>query len=153
MVLRDDQIQALVAERKPVVSPAGLLPQTVKGKHREAKAEVTGAAGSIFVVIVRQAVLDPSDFSVILGYEPPSSTAIFRLRRHNGSSHDHPNRLEGTVVTGFHVHLATERYQAAGFKEDGYAEPTNSYSDLPGAIRHMLQIANFEPPPQTSLPI
>jgi hypothetical protein len=37
-------------------------------------------------------------------------------------------------VTGFHVHVATERYQAAGFKEDSYAEATNSYIDLPGAI-------------------
>lgn len=153
MVLRDDQIQSLVAEHKSAVAPAALLPLSTKGKHREAKVEVSGAAGSAFVVIVRQAVLDPLDFSVILGYEPLSSNVIFRLLRTNGSSHDHPNRLEGTVITGFHIHLATERYQAAGFKEDGYAESTNSYSDLPGAIRHMLQIANFEPPPQTSLPI
>jgi hypothetical protein len=56
-------------------------------------------------------------------------------------------------VTGFHVHVATERYQAAGFKEDSYAEATNSYIDLPGAIRHMLNVANFEPPAQTSLPM
>jgi hypothetical protein len=103
--------------------------------------------------MVRQAILDPDDFSVILGYEPPSSTAIFRLRRHNGPSHDHPNQLEGTLVTGFDVHMATERYQGAGFKEDGYAETTNLYSDLPGAIRHMLSVANFEPPAQTSLPL
>jgi hypothetical protein len=153
MILSDEQIEELVAEPKPTASLASLLPQTVKGRHREARIDVVGSFGSVFRLIVRQAILDPDDFSVILGYERASSTAIFRLRRHNGSSHDHPNRLEATLVTGFHAHVATERYQAAGFKEDGYAEATNSYSDLPGAIRHMLSVANFEPPTQTSLPL
>lgn len=153
MIVSDEQIEELVAEPKPSVGLASLLPQTVKGKHREARIDVVGDSGSSFRLLVRQAILDPDDFSVILGYEPPSSTAIFRLRRHNGSSHDHPNQIERTLVTGFHVHIATERYQAAGFKEDGYAEATNSYSDLPGAIRHMLDVANFEPPTQTSLPL
>lgn len=78
---------------------------------------------------------------------------MFLLRRHNGNSHDHPNRIEATIVRGFHVHLATERYQVAGYKEDGYAAPTNAYGDLAGAIREMLSIANFEPPARESLPI
>ncbi len=88
-----------------------------------------------------------------LGYELPESTRVFRLRRHNGNSHDHPNRLEQAVVRGFHVHLATERYQLAGYEEDGYAETTNSYRDLAGAIHSMIAIANFSPPRQGSFPI
>jgi hypothetical protein len=153
MVIDDQQIRILTAERKPALEPALLVPTGLKGRHREPQHQVLGANGSGFRLIVRQSVLDPSDFSVILGYELPTTTAVFRLRRHNGDSHDHPNRIEGTKVRGFHVHLATGRYQIAGFREDGYAEPTNSYADLAGAISCMLAEAHFDPPAQTALAI
>jgi len=153
MILDDNQIAALINEPKPTVEPAALSPTTHKGAHRETQKSITTAHGSSFRLIVRQSALDPFDFSVILGYELPETTRVFRLRRHNGNSHDHPNRLEQTVARGFHVHLATERYQLAGYEEDGYAEATNSYNDLAGAIRSMIALANFKPPPQASLPI
>lgn len=153
MVLDDARIQALIAEPKPTVEPAALMPTTIKGRHRERQESVRGGNGSGFRLIVRQAMLDLSDFSVILGYEVAETTGLFRLRRHNGDSHDHSNRLEGSIVRGYHVHVATERYQLAGFGEDGYAEATNSYEDLIGAIHHMLSAAHFAPPPQTAMPI
>lgn len=156
MILDDAQIAALIGEPKPTVEPSALTPVTHKGTHhahREAQQSVATAGGSSFRLIVRQSTFDPLDFSVILGYELPESTRVFRLRRHNGNSHDHPNRLEQAVVQGFHVHLATERYQLAGYEEDGYAETTNSYSDLAGAIHSMIAIANFNPPRQVSFPI
>jgi hypothetical protein len=153
MILDDNQIAALVNEPKPTVEPAGLTPTARKGAHRETQKSIATAQGSSFRLIVRQSALDPLDFSVILGYELPETTRVFRLRRHNGNSHDHPNRIERTVARGFHVHLATERYQLAGYEEDGYAETTNSYSDLAGAIRSMIALANFKPPRQESLPI
>jgi hypothetical protein len=153
MILDDATITTLIEEPEPTVEPAALAPTHRKGGHREAQQIVTSNAGSSFRVIVRQSTFDPLDFSVILGYELPESTRVFLLRRHNGNSHDHPNRLESTTVRGFHVHIATERYQIAGYKEDGYAEPTSAYHDLAGAIREMLSVANFTPPAQESLPI
>lgn len=153
MFLSDARIGTLIGESKPTVEPAALIPTLTKGQQRERQQSVTGADGSRFRVIVRQAILDPSDFSVILCYEPVESTGLFRLRRHNGNSHDHPNRLEGEMIRGFHVHLATERYQIAGYAEDAYAEVTHSYTDLAGAIHHMLQAANFAAPDQTTLPV
>jgi hypothetical protein len=153
MILDDTQIAALISQPKPTVEPGALTPTVRKGAHRETQRSITTAQGSSFRLIVRQSTLDPFDFSVILGYELPDTTRVFRLRRHNGNSHDHPNRIEQTVARGFHVHLATERYQLAGYEEDGYAETTNSYSDLVGAIRSMIALANFKPPPQESLPI
>lgn len=153
MILDDARIAALIEELKPTVEPAVLSPTRRKSAHREAQHTVETEAGSSFRLIVRQSTFDPLDFSVVLGYKLPESNRVFLLRRHNGSSHDHPNRLENTTVRGFHVHIATERYQIAGYKEDGYAEPTNAYADLAGAIRQMLTVANFQPPPQASLPI
>jgi len=119
MVLDDAQIQTLLAEPKPIVELAALNPTVAKGRHRESQRSVVRVNGSAFRLIVRQSILDPSDFSVILAHELPETTGLFRLRRHNGDSHDHPNRLEGSTVRGFHVHLATERYQLAGYREDG----------------------------------
>ncbi len=97
MVLNDARIQALIAEPKPTVEPAALMPTTIKGRHRERQESVRGGDGSGFRLIVRQAMLDLSDFSVILGYEVAETTGLFRLRRHNGDSHEHSNRLAGSI--------------------------------------------------------
>lgn len=152
MLVSDARITELLAERKPALELGRVVPpETQKGAHRERQTEVIGENGSHFRVIVRQAILDPNDFSVILAYEHPDTTGVFRLRRHNGDSHDHPNRLEGSVVRGFHVHVATERYQLAGYREDGYAEATDAYRDLAGAAQSLLEATNFDPPAQAML--
>jgi len=151
VILTDETITTLLEESKPAVQVAALVPPTrEKRGHRENQVQVTGAQGSNFRLVVRQLVRDPLDFSVLLAYEIPSSTRSFRLRRHNGASHSHTNKLEGTRLTGFHVHMATERYQAAGFKEEAYAESTDAYESLSGAIEHMLEVAGFEAQSQGS---
>jgi hypothetical protein len=92
------------------------------------------------------------DFSAILGWEMPSLMRVFKLRRCNGLSHEHRNPLEGgEPFFDFHVHTATERYQLHGSSEEHYAEPTAAYTDLRGAIRHLLETCSFEPPAQETL--
>ena len=49
----------------------------------------------------------------------------------------------------FHIHTATERYQEAGYAEEHYAEPTDRYADLSGAIQCLIQDCAFELPPGT----
>lgn len=151
MTLSDAQIANLLGERKPTVEPEALFPGQASAGHRRSTITVQGANGSRFRLFARQLTLDPLDFSVILGYEVPSSNRVFRLRRHNGNSHRHTNRLEVETVRGFHIHMATERYQLAGLNEDDYAEATTRYGDLAGAIDHMLDVAGFEPPAQGRL--
>lgn len=88
----------------------------------------------------------------MLGYRPPDSTRVFRLRRFNGFSHEHTNPLEDESFYAFHVHQATERYQAIpGRQEEHYATPTDAYVDLAGAVEHMLSTCGFEPPAQLRL--
>jgi len=151
VILTGTAINRLLEEPKPAVQVAALVPPTrEKRGHRENQVQVTGTQGSNFRLVVRELVRDPLDFSVTLAYEIPGSTRIFRLRRHNGASHSHTNKLEGTRLTGFHVHMATERYQTAGFKEEAYAESTDAYESLSGAIEHMLEAAGFEAQSQGS---
>jgi hypothetical protein len=111
--------------------------------HREASYDVAGANGHAFRVIIRQSARNPIDFTVILAYLPKDSNRLFHLRRCNGKSHEHTNRLERNSFYGFHVHMATERYQVDGGKEDAYAEPTDRYSDLGGAIDCLVGDGGF----------
>jgi hypothetical protein len=86
--------------------------------------------------------VNPLDFSAILGYRLPGSYTIFRLRRYNGRHH-HTNVLEGEHIYDFHVHMATERYQRPGFKEDHFAQVTNRHYNLESAIRCLLDECGF----------
>jgi len=148
--LSDSDITALLAETKPLPEDyQSRLQLRPKSGHKERELDVTSAAGSDFQLIVRQSLLNPLDFSVILGYLMPGSNVLFRLKRYNGRSHQHTNRIEGNTFYDFHIHTATERYQAAGHEEDHYAETTDRFADFGGAIRCMIQDCNFELPPGT----
>ena len=86
------------------------------------------------------------NFSVVLGVKVPPPKKFFRLRRYNGSNHEHINSIENEVVTGFHIHTATVRYQVNSVREDDYAEPTERYDDVKCALKCLFADANFEDP-------
>lgn len=147
----DEEIESLVRERK--LAPADWRKRTrliQKPGHRERSLELVGDAGNDFRVILRQNSVNPFDFSIVLAVRVPSSNRIFRLRRHNGKSHEHSNRLEGTKFYGFHIHRATERYQQLGAREDSYAEPTDRYADWQGALECLMVDANIVASPGPS---
>lgn len=147
----DEEIESLLSERKLV--PADWRKRirlAPKPGHRERSLALVGEAGNDFRVIVRQNSVNPFDFSIILAVRVPSSNRLFRLRRHNGKSHEHSNRLEGTRFYGFHIHCATERYQELGAREDSYAEPTDRYADWQGALECLVADANIVVSPGSS---
>ena len=92
-------------------------------------------------------------FSAVLIVFPLHSSKDFLLRRYNGRSHRHKNRIEGTQIDGFHIHYATERYQLSGFGEEAYAKLTDRYANLNDALRCLLKDANFEEPVGAQLEI
>ena len=147
VMLSDSQIQALLDEPKPLPEDylATLAKLRAKPGHRQADMELKGAAGSEFLLRLRQSLYNPLDFSIILGYRLPRMSTVFRLIRHNGKSHLHSNPLEGgSPFYDFHIHHATERYQVIGcYKEDHFAEPTVDYVDFRGALDSMLAIYGF----------
>jgi hypothetical protein len=151
ILLTDGQIRTLLEEPKRL-KPGfrkSLRPRAKPG-HAEADVQVTGDAGSVFWVRVRQSAANPIDFSVILSYEVPGSNRSFNLRRYNGKAHDHANKLEGDRFYDFHVHLATERYQAEGEREERYAEPTTRFATVDEALECLLRECGFvDPEPAT----
>lgn len=114
-----------------------------KHGHKEFEKDLTGENGSHFRLIFRQSKWNQLDFSIILTYIPPNSNLQFRLRRYNGKSHEHTNHIEKQTFYGFHVHMATERYQQSGYWEDAYAEATTRYADYHGAIDCLLKDCGF----------
>lgn len=143
----DSEIAALVAERKPL--PANwqrLMRLAPKESQTERQLDLAGAEANEYRLILRRSLLNRLDFSLILAVRVPGSTRLFPLRRYNGSSHRHQNRIERTTVYGFHVHTATERYQARGLREDGFAEPTERYFDFESARRCLFKDVNIELP-------
>jgi hypothetical protein len=155
MVLTDQRIASLLGEPKQTVDPTALLhelkPEPV-GASRLAMRTVPAADDGIFALRVRQGLLNPYDFSIILSYAPARGAEV-NLRRHNGPSHAHRNPIEGTSFRGVcHIHEATERYQLRGNKAEHYAEPTQRFHDVATALACMLVDANFEPPAQSPFP-
>jgi len=115
-----------------------------KQGHKEGELIVVGSNQNSFMVIVRESNFNPLDFSVILAYKMPNSNQNFRLRRYNGSSHEHTNKLEKDKMSFvFHIHMATERYQLAGWREEAYAQPTTRYADVNGAIDCLFKDCGF----------
>ena len=148
----EDAIAALVGERKPLPKDwrtKGRLRD--KRGHKERELDFTGVAGNEFRLILRQSTVNPLDFSVILAVHVPQSNQLFRLRRCNGNSHEHTNHIEGETFYGFHTHIATERYQEIGSREDAYAEATDRYDDFEGALDCLEKDAGFDVPPSDQL--
>ena len=149
-IFSDHDIELLLKEIKP-------LPEDYRSKiqirpkrgHKERELDVQGVNGSDFRLILRQSLINPIDFSVILAYRPPNSNQLFRLRRYNGKSHEHTNTIEEETFYDFHIHQATERYQEIGAREDTYAVVSNRFSEFHQAIVCIIEDCAFEVPPNT----
>jgi hypothetical protein len=150
--LTDSEILGLIDEQKHVATDfrTRLVPKAKRG-HSEVDVDIKGQYGSEFRIIVRCANANPLDFSVILGYRNPESNQVLRLRRYNGKSHEHTNAIERETFYGFHMHTATERYQRTGNREDAYAEVTDRYDNLQGAINCLIEDCNVVFPEQPQM--
>lgn len=145
----DTEIGTLMRERKPLPEDWRRRVQLrSKRGHQERELEMAGDGGSEFRLILRQNRINPLDFSIILAVRVPGSSQIFRLRRYNGKSHEHTNHIEAVTFYDFHIHMATERYQEIGTREDAHAEPTERYGDFHGALRCLIDDANLHVPPE-----
>ncbi len=114
-------------------------------RHEEAQLDVEAGEKGTFRIMIRKNLINPLDFSVILGYIPKERLNILRLRRYNGA-HEHTNKLEGTRFRDFHIHYATQRYQETGWDIDNYAEPTDKYGTVDAALEVYFSECNFIKP-------
>ena len=141
----EHEIESLLHERKPVPADwRNRIRLRPKRGHDEQHLDLAGYEGGEFRLILSQNKINSLDFSVILAVRVPGSSQLFRLRRYNGKSQEHANKIEGVKFYDFHIHVATERYQKFGTREDAYAEPTDRYGDFHGALRCLIDDANLD---------
>lgn len=135
--LTDHQIAQLKAMPKRIKNPRAKA--KTEGRRELVNYDVESQCGLwIFRVYKRQNTIFPNDYSCGISVVPRSSEVV-TLARYNGDSHEHGNELEGTVFKYLpHIHVTTERYIMAGRKPDTYAEPTERYSTLDGALHCLL---------------
>ncbi len=144
--ITDIEIEELIKEEKPINLPTSDFTKKFKEKkgHKEFDIVIGRPDHSAFKIIIRQSLENPLDFSAILGFIPPKKTDVFLLRRYNGKSHEHRNKIEKEpCFYDFHIHTATERYQKEGPREEYFAEATGRYSDLNGAIACLVTDCNI----------
>ena len=152
VILPEFEINSLLME--PKILPANwhaAINLRAKRGHYERQLNVTGKNSNRFLLVLRKSMHNEFDFSVIIAVKLPNSNRIFRLRRYNGLSHQHTNRLEGQTFYDYHIHLATERYQELGMHEDSFATPTNRYVNYEGAINCAISDVGFVTPHGTQL--
>ena len=152
VVYTQAQIAMLADERKPLPKDwRTKLRFHPKRGHQEGSQDCTGEDGNQFRLILRRNTINHLDFSVILAVQVPQSNQWFRLRRYNGRGHQHTNHIEGNTFDDFHIHMATERYQEVGAREDAYAEATDRYDDFEGALDCLEKDTGFDVPPSDQL--
>jgi hypothetical protein len=155
-ILTDIEIQQLLAEPKPL-EPKWESRLRLMRKAQEVFSQraysLCLSNGHEFSLVLRSNRLSPLDFSVILVFKDTDGSEYI-LRRHNGAhSSRHTNEYEkrlglpnGQLPICVHRHLATERYQRAGLKIDGYAERAKDYNDIKTAQEAMIHEAGFVVP-------
>jgi len=144
LFLNDNQIDDLIAEEKQIkLFLKDIWALKTKGVHKENDFTINRLDGSQFKIILRQNTLNVLDFSVIIGYIPKESNQVFKLKRYNGKSHQHSNKIEKQIFYDFHIHKATERYQTYGMKEESFGEPSNRYSDIKSAFACLINDCNI----------
>lgn len=144
--MNDQDIQKLLEEKKAITLDDYhklFALSKIKGKHKEQEVLLNGTDQHEFIIKIRQSIINPMDFSVIVGFIPKEKNKIFRLKRYNGKSHKHKNSLEKDEFYDFHIHTATQRYDDLGYDEEAYAQVSDKYSDLKSAIETMIKECNI----------
>lgn len=152
--LSDKEIQELILEQKQMTIAPDELFRNMRDKrgHKGSEHSIERADGSSFLLKLRLSNENSLDFSAILGYVPPKSTKLFLIRRYNGKSHEHRNKLEKEdVFYDFHIHTATERYQREGVKEEYFAVITDRYSTVQEALNCLIEDCNVVLPQNSQL--
>ena len=110
---------------------------TVNLKVKQLSIELYGG-NHHFQIYMRQAVMDEDNFSCGISLVTNGNNDI-TLARYNGSNHVHVNKCDGRRFDfECHIHEANENSIKTSKKIENYAESTNRYTNLQGAIQCVL---------------
>ena len=138
----EEQLAALQAMPKRVINPRAKWTEkpTVAPAYRQRsfKARAESDEKIRFEIYQREHLEDATDFSSGIAAILRDGSRLI-LARYNGSSHEH-----GDIAYEPHIHRATEKAMTEGRKPEFYAEPTDRYRTVHGALACLLD--DFEVP-------
>ena len=127
LLLSNDALDGLRLALKRVRNP-GARWREKPGQHRQRNFTAEAEGGAVYRIYQRQNLNDERDFSCGLALVQRGGKPL-TLARYNGSSHAH-----GEIRYRCHIHRATAEALAAGRRIDSYAEETDRYKTLEGAL-------------------
>lgn len=138
--LTDARIDTLIKCLKHLKNPQAR--KKAKEGHEQVnyRVEALDGSGHEFEIYIRQNLREgmEDDFSCGISWVAPNGETL-TLRRYNGPNHNHPNHLEQEKLGWTcHIHMATEKYIKANRKAEGYAEATDRYCTLEGALHCLV---------------
>lgn len=106
--------------------------------HSEQDMSLTDTDGNQYNLFIRQNERMKNNFSCGILVVLDNGEKV-TLARYNGNDHPHFNPIEKTRFSNeSHIHVATERYIAAGRKSEHYAETTDRYTTSKGALHCLV---------------
>ncbi len=141
----DNKISELISMSKRVTNP-GSRSKTKEG-HEQYNYKLKSETDEDleFEFYTRQNLREgmEEDFSCGISWLAPNGES-FTLKRYNGPAHTHKNQIEGNLLEYKpHIHLSTEKYVRANRKAEGFAEETNRYNSLKGAVYCLVTDCNI----------
>jgi len=127
IVLSNADLAALRSSTKSVKNPRARWSDE-PGRHQQRNFDLETEDGELSCLYQRQNVDDPRDFSCGLAWIHKAGRRL-SLIRYNGSSH-----LHGDIRYRCHIQRATEEALVAGTTVDSFAEETDRYTTLGGAL-------------------
>lgn len=138
--LTDEKIENLINCPKRLTNPNAR--KKVKYGHEQTNYQVMSIDNETsFQVYTRQNLRSgmQGDFSCGISLVSANGETL-TLRRYNGYSHQHKNRIENEKFDfECHIHEAKERYINSNKKADGYAFKTKRYNTLDGAFHCLIE--------------
>lgn len=141
--LSDERIAELIAMPKRVTNPKAR--DVPDAKHIKCDYKVVSSTSDDeFTIFTRQHSEMLDDFTAGLKWHSKSGEVVI-LMRCNGASHPHKNHIEGTRFSAgnYHIHRATERYIDSGRDPETFAEITNGYTTIEGALHRLCVECNI----------
>ncbi len=143
--LTDDRIDDLIKCPKRLENPQARSKNKAGHEQINYRARAIDNSGYLFEIYKRQNLREgmEDDFSCGISWIAPNGETL-TLKRYNGPSHNHPNHLEKEEL-GYncHIHIATEKYIKSNRKTEGFAEITNKYNTIEGALHCLVKDCNI----------
>lgn len=143
--LTDKTIAELLVCPKRLTNPQSRRVEKDGHEQVNFKALALDSSGHKFEIYKRQNLRDgmEDDFSCGIIWLAPNGETL-TLKRYNGPSHNHLNQLENEKIGhNCHVHIATEKYIKANRKAEGFAEQTDKYTTVEGALHCLVTDCNI----------